>query len=201
MMHAHAPARDPSIALATTLANRMCHDIAGLLGTLAGTLEMAAEDPEAASLASETAETLKHRIRLLRAAWGGDEGPLSAGALVDLARGLPNSERLRLDVSAITGELPAAEAQLTLCLLLAAPHLRAGVIHIATSARGVRVTLPVPWPASLVSCAANVDAAWAGTGTARDLPAPLACLLATTTGHRISVDGTTAEIQGSDPNR
>jgi histidine phosphotransferase ChpT len=194
-MPAPAPAREPSLTLATTLANRLCHDIAGLLGTLAGTLEMAADDPDAASLAHETAETLKHRIRLLRAAWGGTEGPLSAADITDLARGLPGIERLRLDVSQLNTDLPAELAQLVLCLLLAAPHMRGGAIHIAAAGEAVRVTLPVDWPASFARCAAGTQDCWQAAENARDLAGPLACLIAARAGQRILVNGVTASIE------
>src|SRR4051794_28917882 len=57
------------IQLARLLAARLCHDLGGVVGTLAGTLDLA-EEREMLDLARGTAETLRQRLRLLAAAWG-----------------------------------------------------------------------------------------------------------------------------------
>jgi hypothetical protein len=179
--------------LATTVATRICHDLAGLLSALSGTLELAGEDPEAATLAAETAATLIARVQLLRAAWGGGAGPLGGAAIAGFAQGLPGIERLHLDVGGLEGELAEVPARLALCLLLAAgPGMpRGGGIRIADAPRGgVEVTLTgsgANWPESLAS-----SAAWREATTPRALAAPLACLLAEQAGWRILLSGATA---------
>jgi histidine phosphotransferase ChpT len=186
--------------LSATLATRLCHDVAGLLGTLAGTLDLADEDPEARALAAETAQTLIARVRLLRAAWGGAAGPLDAGAIADLAEGLPCIERLRLDLAGLPGELAETPARLTLCLLLAAlPGLhRGGTITLAADQDGgASMTLAgtgAAWPDNLLDCIASDAACWAATDGPRGLAAPLACLIARAAGWRIAVEGQSARI-------
>jgi histidine phosphotransferase ChpT len=191
----HTAIEDRSLRLATTLAARLCHDMAGLLGTLGAVVDLTAEDPEAHDLAVETVATLSARVRLLRTAWAGAGGPLDAADIAALAQGLPGIERLRLDFSALDGPLAETPARLVLCLLLAAlPGLpRGGALSLATAPRGaVRITLSGPgaaWPALLADCAASDAACWRATDAARTLAAPLACLLAGSAGWRVAVDG------------
>ena len=122
-----APAVDCTLAWAESLTTRLCHDMAGLVATLAGTLEMVLEDhgtdTEAASLATDAARMLAVRLRLYRAAWGG--GDMEQATLEGLADGLPNRARLRLDLTALDearsqGSLDQNASRLVLCLLLAA---------------------------------------------------------------------------------
>jgi histidine phosphotransferase ChpT len=188
---------DSAAELATVVVTRICHDVAGLLSALSGTLELAAEDPEAAELANETAASLVARVQLLRAAWGGGAGPLDAAAIAAFAQGLPGIERRRLDLADLKGELDEVPARLALCLLLAAvpgaPH--GGCIRIANAARGgVHITLlgvGAAWPEALAQCVAT-RAAWRKATQPRTLPAPLACRLAAQAGWRITLDGATA---------
>ncbi len=188
-------AAERAASLAATLATRLCHDVAGLLGTMAAMIDMADEDPEAKLLAAETARTLMARVRLLRAAWGGGAGPLDAAAIAGLAEGLPGIERLRLDLSGLPDQLAEAPARLALCLLLAAlPGMpRGGVITIASAGRGgVQVSLTGPsaaWPALLAD-----GASWATAGSPGGLAVPLACLVAESIGWCVRVNGGTALV-------
>jgi len=200
-----APLEDHAVqvatALAATLATRLCHDVAGLLGTMSGLMDMADEDPEARLLAAETAHTLMARVRLLRAAWGGGAGPLDAAAITSLAQGLPGIERLQLDLSGLPGELAEAPARLALCLMLAAlPGMpRGGVITMAAAGRGVQVSLSgksAAWPASLADCALGGAlggaACWSAASSPGGLAVPLACLVAANAGWKVGVSGNTA---------
>ncbi len=179
---------------ATAVATRICHDVAGLLSALTGTLELADEDPEAAVLATETAAALVARVQLLRAAWGGGAGPLDAAAIAALAQGLPGFERLRLDVAELDGELGEVAARLALCLLLAAvPGVpRGGGIRLAHAPHGgVCLTLlgiGATWPEALARCVA-AQANWHDATAPRTLAAPLVCLLAAQAGWRIKLNG------------
>ena len=60
----------PAAKLAEILAARLCHDLAGLTGSLGGALELAEEDAEALSVARDSALALHARLTLLRAAFG-----------------------------------------------------------------------------------------------------------------------------------
>jgi hypothetical protein len=188
--------QDNALRLSSTLATRLSHDVAGLLGTLAGTLDMA--DAEAGALAAETAAALIARVRLLRAAWGGGGGPLDALTLAKLAQGLPGIERLQLDFSELRAPLADVPARLALCLLLAAlPGMpRGGAVAVGAAPRGgVRVTLGgagTAWPALLAACAASEAACWDAAASPRDVAAPLLCLLAASKGWRIMLEGASA---------
>ena len=108
--------------LVSALCARLCHDISSPLGTLAGTLELATEEPdqaeEALSLAGESATYLINRLQLLRAAWAGDCGPLTRTRLAELATGLPSRVRTVLDdLAPGPFEGPLARIMLNLLLL------------------------------------------------------------------------------------
>lgn len=190
---------DAAAELATAVATRICHDLAGLLSALSGTLELADDDPEAALLASETAAALIARVQLLRAAWGGGAGPLDAAAIAAYAQGLPGIERLHLDVAGLDGELDEVPARLALCLLLAAvPGVpRGGAIRVTHAPQGgVDMTLAgigAAWPATLARCVAG-QAQLQDAIAPRTLAAPLACLLAAQAGWRIALNETTATV-------
>ena len=186
---------DLLLALAEAMATRLCHDVAGLASTIAGTLEMALEDAEsglngeAAALATEAAQMLSARIRLYRAAWGG--GDIEPGTLLDLAAGLPNRSKLTLSVApAFMAEHRAgAGPRLLLCILLAAGSAlpAGGAISVMTAeGGGFSVTIAgrnAAWPEGLTG-------ARAGHGTdPRTLAAPMVALIAAAHAWRIARDG------------
>jgi histidine phosphotransferase ChpT len=157
----------PLDAVVAGVATRICHDLAGLVGTLGGALDLLDDDPEAAPLARDCAGQLTARLRLFRAAWGGNAGALDGGALAALARGLPGAERLTIDFSGLDGALAEAPARLVLCLLLsAAPALPRGtVIWVTRNKVGVRLGLSggEVWPRD-GGVAAGLPGLIAGTG-------------------------------------
>ena len=145
-----------ALGLAGMVCARVCHDLAGTLGALAGTLDMVAEspDPEALALAQDCARELSARLRLLRAAWGADT---EVGDLAALLPGLPNVAKL--DVNLQTDVLADdATRQLAACLLLVAASALplGGSIWLAGS--GAALSLRVEgrraaWPAGLLDAA------------------------------------------------
>jgi histidine phosphotransferase ChpT len=186
----------PALPLAECLATRLCHDVAGLVGTLAGTLEMALEDgqpdAEAAQLAIDATRLLGARVRLYRAAWGG--GELAAESLNALTEGLPNRARLRLELATIApafsddptdpDALKPGGPRLLLCLLLAGCAGLHGGGTIAARPEpggGFSMTLTgkhAAWPEELFGQPpAELDA--------RGLAAPMAALVAAALGWRL----------------
>jgi histidine phosphotransferase ChpT len=160
----------PATLLADALCARVCHDLAGPLGTLMGTLELAASDPhsaaEALPLASETAALMGLRLQLLRAAWAGDCGPLTTYALVKLAAGLP--PRVRAELAGLgPGEFPAPVARVLVNMLL---------LGAEALPRGGTVSLSGGPDGDVLLVADGRDAAWP-PGTMRALLDPRTALL------------------------
>ncbi len=185
------------LALADALCARLCHDIAGPLGTLIGSLELAAEDAEAAAealpLAGEVAAAMGARLRLLRAAWTTDCGTLGADGLARLAGGLP--DRVRVDLSALgAGPFAPPVARLLLnVLLLAVESLpRGGTVALAGAPGGpMAATLAGPsaaWPAALAQPGRPID-------DPRTVQPPLCTLLAAAAGFRLSAEAATLRLQ------
>lgn len=187
------PALDP-LLLAGTLCARLCHDLAGSLGALTGTLEMAAEenDRDALILSVALAQELTARLRLLRAAWGtGNDLP----DLASLQPGFPAAERLKLD----TTRLEAADERvrrLALSLMMAATMAlpRGGLISVRGNDCGLALTIEGPraaWPEVLRMCAADEDALLEACEVPRAMPVAQACLQARALGMTIRLDDET----------
>jgi histidine phosphotransferase ChpT len=184
---------DP-LLLAGTLCARLCHDLAGSLGALTGTLEMAAEenDREALILSVALAHELTARLRLLRAAWGtGNDLP----ELESLHAGFPSAERLRLDAT----KLEATDERvrrLALSLMIAASTAlpRGGLVRVHGNDAGLAVEIEGPraaWPEVLTTCASDDRALVEACETPRAMPAVQACLQARALGLTIRIeDGT-----------
>ena len=180
------------LQLAEALCARLCHDLSSPLGTLIGVLDLAAEDStylaEALPLASETALAMTGRLRLLRAAWGGDCGCLTSEDLSRLAAGLPS--RIRLDVSQlVSGPLsaPVSRILVNLMLLGAEALPRGGTVRlIGENDFVVAIDGPAAaWPDALL--AAMTDLADVPLNDPRTVQAPLAAMLARAAGLRLSL--------------
>ncbi len=180
------------LRVADALCARLCHDLSGPLGTLTGALDLAAEDAayvsEALPLASESAQIMTHRLRLLRAAWGGDCGRLSSADLADLAAGLPS--RVQADVSQL-GPGPFDEAlsrMLVNLMLLGAEGLPRGGLIRLIGETDIILAVEGPgagWPDALLT--AMTDPADVAMDDPRTVQAPLAVLLARASGLRLSL--------------
>ncbi len=145
-----------ALDLAGMVCARVCHDLAGTLGALTGTLEMVAEspDPEALALAQDCARELVARLRLLRAAWGAET---EVEALAALLPGLPNAAKLNVSLDDAALEDDAAR-QFAACLLLVAASALPLGGAIRLSGAGTRLSLHVEgrrvsWPAGLLDAA------------------------------------------------
>ncbi len=141
-----------ALSLAGMVCARVCHDLAGTLGALAGMLDMVAEspDPEALALAQDCARELAARLRLLRAAWGAET---EVEDLASLLPGLPGAAKLTVNLDGAALDDDAAR-QFAACLLLVA----AGALPLGGSiwlrGSGARLSLRVEgrraaWPAGL----------------------------------------------------
>lgn len=189
---------DP-LELAEFLCARICHDLSGPLGSIAGAVELAIEDEqgreEALSVACEAAVVLGRRLRLLRAAWSGDCAPLDIGQVRQLAAGLPGAQRLQLDTSHFDAPVAfssgAGRLLLNVMLLASESLPRGGIIALSGSARNdVVATIDGPhaaWPPDLGACLADPSAAAAAMTSARTVQAPLTALIARHVGLRLSI--------------
>ena len=188
-----APASDGpgGLALAFTLTARLCHDMAGTLGALAGTLELAAEgqDPEALELALACARELSARLRLLRAAWSADPEPAELPRLV---AGLPGAERLTVDLSAMAPGLAEAPGRLAVNLLLLAAQAlpRGGSIRMQGGDGAISIEIAGPraaWPDTLGKCLSDESALQAACASTREVGLAVTCLLARQLGMTITL--------------
>jgi hypothetical protein len=167
--------------------------MSGPLGTVTGALELATEDPDSAveslQLAQEAAAQMVLRLRLSRAAWAGDCGPLDAAGLADLATGLP--PRVLLEAGALTGRFaPRVARVLVNMLLLAVDALPRGGTISLSGAPDSEVVLMVSgahaaWPAGLPLALNNPLEA--PLDEPRAVQGPLAALLAQEAGLRLSL--------------
>ncbi len=191
------PPRD-GLRLAELLAARLCHEVGGPAGTLAGALEIARTEPgsaaEALDIAAQAAAGLAARLRLLRAAWAGAAEALDIAALRALCAGLPRHVWVDLDGLPADRHFPAAAAQVLLnVLLLAAESLPKGGV-VVVGAAGPDATLVVPrgqnaaWPPGFAAWMADPAPAWRAIDSAapRRLQGPLTALLAHAAGARMS---------------
>ncbi len=184
------------LLLSQLVATRICHDLSGPLGGLGAALGEIEDDPTAVDLAREAALVLRQRLALLRTAWGMAPAPMRRAALRDMAGGLPNAPRLRLELDALADDAafqPAAARVMASALLLAAESLPGGgMVALTGSPDGVVVvTIAGPraaWPVAFGAMLANVAEARGGAAAlvaspgVRGLPAPLTALLAHQSG-------------------
>lgn len=179
-----------SLNLAQAIATRLCHDLAGGLGTLMGTLELAGEDPsmaaEAQKLANDTATALVRRLRLLRVAWGQEPASMQGPDIVALAHGLAAPRRVNVrfegfdDKSSFSGPL----SQLILNGLMLATESLAGegsVLVSRVDERAILITITGPraaWPTDFAELLHDPKAAQiaAACADARQLQAPLTAM-------------------------
>ncbi len=188
------------LALAQMLAARLCHDMAGVVGTLSGALELA-DDPDSAAesleVAQDAARVLQARLRLLRTAFAASDQPLSFAELAELLNGHPLSRRvsLRLDMMSPTRQWPGAQARLLLCLVMLGVESLAGEGELAMQEAedgSVLVALTGPraiWPAGFATHLANPDSALehATDQGPRGVLGPLVALLAPAAGARLQL--------------
>jgi len=183
-----------ALALASTLSARICHDLAGSLGALTGTLELAAEegDAEALKLSLALAQELAARLRLLRAAWGmGGHVP----GFAILQPGFPGAERLRVAAEGlVAGDERVRRLALSLLLAATTAMPRGGLMRICGTDGGLALEIEgvrAAWPLELRQCVTSDSALLAACEAPRAMAVALACLQARAMGWHIVLDDDT----------
>lgn len=191
------PGASDRLRVAELLCARISHDLGGMIGTLAGALELI-DDPavgnEARSVVHQAAAELRHRLELQRASWGPTGASLGVSALRSLAEGLPYAKRCTLDLTGLPADTefspPFARVVLNLLLLAAEAVNGSGEIALAGSGSDLVVAIAGPraaWPAGLAACLTSDAAALDALRDARTLQMPLTVLLARTLNLRLSL--------------
>jgi histidine phosphotransferase ChpT len=135
-------------SLARTLCARLCHDLGGPIGSLAGALDLLPQaGEELLEVAQEGAGTLRQRLRLYAAAWGGPTEALEPAAMEALLAGAPVVPRVRFDLSglepAVALPAPLVPIALNAALLAAEALPRGGTVRLSGSALDGLMVLPV----------------------------------------------------------
>ncbi|MBE9607365.1 hypothetical protein IAI18_21055 [Acetobacteraceae bacterium H6797] len=155
---------DTDLLLVQDLCARLCHDLGGPVGTVAGALDLAdSAGEEALDLAKDAAASMRARLRVWRAACGGGVGDMTAPALSEMLDGVLAGGRARLDTHGLSEDvtLPAATAQLLLtgCLLAGEALPRGGIVHMEMTPEGAFHILPegrvAAWPPALAAALAG----------------------------------------------
>lgn len=190
-----------ALMLAGALAARLCHDLAGPLGTVSGALDLAERaDAEALALAREATTDLAHRLRLYRAAFAEGAGPASVAEFAALAQGLAH-RRVRLDVAGLPGEArmrPEFGRVLLNVMLLAVEGMpRGGTVVVRGDPEHDIAVIPDGpgggWPPGTAEAIANPATALARlrqhapTSQPRALLPPFTALLAAREGLRLGL--------------
>lgn len=190
-----------ALLLSGALAARLCHDLAGPLGTVIGALDLAERaDEEALVLAREATTDLVQRLRLCRAAWAEGAGPTSVAELAGLAQGLDH-RRVRVDLTGMPASARLGQEfgrVLLNVLLLGAEGMPRGGTLAVQGDPGAEVAVMLAgagaaWPPGAAETLANPARALAmlrehqAAMQPRHLLAPLAALLAARAGLRLGV--------------
>lgn len=203
---------DDAVRLAETLCARICHDFSGSLGTLGGMLDLLQEQSTASNetlaAALDAADALEQRLKLLRAAWGGNPAGLTWEALRGLTAGLPGARRLVLDLDGVAPDVelaPEVGRAVLAWLMVAADSLpRGGRIVLAGGPVDLLLLIAGPnaaWPAELAACFSDEAAIAATFDRPRGLALPLAMLFARRAGLRPSMLLATAPADAPPPIR
>lgn len=183
--------------LARTLCARLCHDLGGAVGGLAGALDLLPQAGEdLLEVAQEGARTLRQRLRLYGAAWGGPTEAMEPAAMQELLGGAPVVPRVRFDLSgldaAVAFPAPLVPIALNAALLAAEALPRGGTVRLAGSALDGLVVVPsadlgapaAAWPAAFLLLMAGQASAAPGP---REVLGPLLRSLLTEAGWSASL--------------
>jgi len=187
-----------SMRLAELVCVRLVHDLGGLLGSLAGVLELVRDTEQIVSeemeLATETASELVQRLRYLRVAWGGRSEDMDLVTLRDGIQWMTEARRFAVDLDGIPPHAvltsPMARLVLNVILLAREALPRGGVLEFSgdpTDCLVARICGPgAAWPVGLAAYIQDEAHAWAALDHPRDLQAPLTALIARLEGIKLS---------------
>lgn len=175
MMVEKTAATIETLAMAQSLCARLCHDLGGPAGMAAAMLETVAADAapagggqaeamldESLGIARDGAVTVRARLRVWRAACGGDTGSLAASEIVALVQAMLVDSRVTFDCALSPDTmLPPAAVQLALVgVMLGVEALpRGGMVHLAGGAEELMVLpqgLGARWPTGLTAAIAGM---------------------------------------------
>ena len=148
------------IALAQAVCTRLCHDLGGPAGALAGALDLLdGPSDDAMDVARDAARIMDRRIRFYRAAVGAGCGDCRVEEIAQMAEGLTLGRRASIDLSDLeaTAVFPAHLTQVMLLACWTAMDAlpRGGVIRLGGDTEGGLSIWPdgpsAAWPAGLAA--------------------------------------------------
>jgi histidine phosphotransferase ChpT len=178
-----------TVRLVELICARLCHDLAGLVGTVGNALELVAEDAgesrEIVAFAASATKRLTQRLVLFRAAWGPETDITALPALLELATGALEVRRIGIDTSALPHDcvfsLPVARVVLNLILLAADCLPKGGTILLMGDPEDLLIRIrgeDAGWPSGFVGCMRDEAATIAALKDGRSVQMPLTVLLA-----------------------
>jgi histidine phosphotransferase ChpT len=175
-----------TIRLVELICARLCHDLGGLIGTVANALDMVTEDAgrdnEVLAFASSAAHALTQRLRLMRTAWGPESDAITLPALVLLVSQALAARRVRLDIDRLQADCEFASPVARVVLNLIAIVLLGEPADLL-----VRIVGPgAAWPQGFTECMRDESAALAALTNALSVQMPLTALFAQSGGLRLS---------------
>lgn len=181
-----------NIALAQAICTRLCHDLGGPAGALAGALELLeGKGDDALDVARDAARIMDRRIRFYRAAVGAGCGDCRLDEIAQMAEGLTLGRRAQVDLADLDLNivLPAQVAQAVLLAMWVAIDAlpRGGSVRVGGDLEGGISVWPdgqsAAWPASLAAGIAGEVV----TPNARSVAVPMLLLLGAGSGIRIEM--------------
>jgi histidine phosphotransferase ChpT len=171
------------VGLAQAVCTRLCHDLGGPTGALAGALELLeGTADEAAEVARDAVRIIDRRLRFWRAAVGGPSSDLDVPALAQLSEGLTLGRKAAVEFSGMAADapIPPAMAQPLLMAMLVGVEAmpRGGTLHVSGHpAEGIGLSPEGPgaaWPPGLAALLAGEKPVLTPRGIALPLLAALA---------------------------
>lgn len=183
------------LRLAEIISARLCHDMAGPIGTVAASLEMLSEGgpdvAEALEIARDAARGMLSRLRFIRAAWAVDGAELDAKSIRGYCIEVPQARKISFQMDHLKGLLgaPMSRGVLNLALLAIESLPRGGNISLSGNENdGVVIVIDgshAAWPSGFAALVADAEAAWPALHDSRTLQAPLTVLIAQQSGLKL----------------
>ncbi len=183
------------LKLAEIISARLCHDMAGPIGTVSASLEMLSDGgpdaAEALEIARDAAKAMLSRLRFVRAAWAVDGAELDAQSIRGYCVDVPQARKISFQMDHLQGSLgaPMSRGVLNVALLAIESLPRGGNISLSGSENdGVVVAIDgnhAAWPNGFAALVADAESAWPALHDSRTLQAPLTVLIAQQSGLKL----------------